>query len=302
MIILVTESGDIISNKVVDWFIHLNKPFIRYNCDVDFLENHSLDDMSVISTWFRRDALLEKTCFSENNLPVENKHLQKEYRMLKRHVFKKLKQQSSKVIGNYERYNLNKLDVLSIAKKEGLLVPESLITNKKTELIAFLEKHHRIITKSLSDSIIKSTEKGVEMIYTSEITTDDLNEITDAFFPSFFQKLIPKKYDIRSFYLEGEFYSMAIFSQRNPNTMIDFRNYMNNRTVPYILPENIESKLSNLMHKLELNTGSIDIIHSIDDEFYFLEINPVGQFGQLSADCNYHLDKIIAKTLMNEKN
>lgn len=74
---------------------------------------------------------------------------------------------------------------------------------------------------------------------------------------------------------------MAILSQNNPKTQIDFRNYdvdLPNRVVPFRLPDSLTQKLIKLMQRINLNTGSVDGLYSSGD-YYFLEINPVGQFG-----------------------
>ena len=124
--------------------------------------------------------------------------------------------------------------------------------------------------------------------------------ISDTFFPSLVQNYIPKKIELRIFYLEGEFFSMAIFSQKDNKTNIDFRNYNDdkpNRTVPYKIPKDVEQKLDLLMKTLGLNSGSIDMIVTPDNEYVFLEVNPVGQFGMVSYPCNYNLEKRIAEYL-----
>ncbi len=54
------------------------------------------------------------------------------------------------------------------------------------------------------------------------------------------------------------------------------------------------------MQKLNLDIGSIDMIYSINKEFIFLEVNPVGIFQNISALCNYNIHKIIAQKLINE--
>ncbi|MDO9254630.1 MAG: hypothetical protein Q7U54_03885 [Bacteroidales bacterium] len=58
------------------------------------------------------------------------------------------------------------------------------------------------------------------------------------------------------------------------------------------------------MKKLKLNMGSIDIIKSIEGKYYFLEINPVGQYDFVSFHCNYNIHMEIAKYLSdgNTKN
>lgn len=52
------------------------------------------------------------------------------------------------------------------------------------------------------------------------------------------------------------------------------------------------------MNSLNLNTGSIDLIVDTQDNYYFLEINPVGQFGMVSQPCNYYLEKKVAEYLV----
>ena len=127
--------------------------------------------------------------------------------------------------------------------------------------------------------------------------------MSDSFFPSLFQEQIQKKYELRIFYIDKRFFSMAIFSQSNKKTLTDFRNYdfeKPNRNVPYKLPKHIEEKLILIMDRMSFNTGSIDMIYDLEGNYIFLEINPVGQYGMTSVPCNYNLDFEIAKSLMNE--
>ena len=132
---------------------------------------------------------------------------------------------------------------------------------------------------------------------------DDLKNIPNFFFPSLFQEYIEKKLEIRTFFMDGQFFSMAMFTQQDSKTTIDFRNYNFKspiRTVPFKLPEIVENKLIALFELLNLKSGSIDIILSKKNEYVFLEINPVGQFGMVSYPCNYYLEKKIANKLINE--
>ncbi len=132
-------------------------------------------------------------------------------------------------------------------------------------------------------------------MYTSIV---DKKEKED-FFTTFFQQKIEKDFEIRSFYLNRKVWSMAIFSQNDDQTKVDYRRYNKvkpNRNVPYNLPKDIEEKIIVLMDKLDLTSGSLDFIKS-DDKFYFLEVNAVGQFGNVSFYCNYGLDYEIATSL-----
>ena len=142
------------------------------------------------------------------------------------------------------------------------------------------------------------------MMYTSEV-----NEIKkDGYiFPTKLQSKIDKKFELRIFYIDDVFFSMAIFSQSDNKTTVDFRNYnfkKSNRNVPYKLPINIESSLRNLVKELNLKTCSIDMLVSKDEDYYFLEINPVGQFGMVSKPCNYYLEEQMSLYILKnyEKN
>lgn len=72
--------------------------------------------------------------------------------------------------------------------------------------------------------------------------------------------------------MDGVFHSMAMFTQRNQKTTIDYRNYdfeYPARRVPYDLPKSIEKKIDALMRELGLNTGSIDMIYTVNNEYVF---------------------------------
>jgi len=144
----------------------------------------------------------------------------------------------------------------------------------------------------------------IEEKYSIGAFTNRVNESTSStFFPSLFQEEVKKKYELRIFYFLGEFYSSAIFSQGNNKTEVDFRNYDKekpNRVVPYQLPIDLGQKLKTLMDELNLETGSIDMIVTPEKKYVFLEVNPIGQFNQVSIPCNYFLEKKIADYLLHE--
>jgi D-alanine-D-alanine ligase-like ATP-grasp enzyme len=97
---------------------------------------------------------------------------------------------------------------------------------------------------------------------------------------------------------------MAMFTQNDNKTLIDFRDYnFDNpaRRVPYKLPFNIEQKLTKFMNLMRINCGSFDLIKTKEGKYVFLEVNPVGQFGMTSFPCNYNLEKEIAVHLIKKR-
>lgn len=194
--------------------------------------------------------------------------------------------------------SIDKIDVLKKAKKVGLLIPETVITNDYKSI----DSKQRIITKPLGEATsFKEDEKFLGLYVTH---TQEVNKIfMKNFIPSLFQKQIDKKLEIRVFYLDEKFYSMAIVSNNNSKTKIDFRKYdyvLPNRFLPFSLPMEIKTKISRLMKELNLTNGSIDFILDLRDNYYFLEVNPVGQFSMVSKPCNYNIEKDIANWLIKK--
>lgn len=316
ILIISTHLGDFTTDLVIDWLDYKKVDYKRIN-GVDLVkEDLKIDFNSIeISTkgelinlsgvktfWYRR--LLPYNYFlSEYGRLSSNiilnieliRNIQSEYNRIKDFIsiFYREKNWLSQ-IGNS---TLNKIEVLYNAKLLGLIIPDSIITTSKNEVIKFRKKYSSIIVKSISEALGLPIDNETYISYTYDISNSDISSLPENFYPSLIQENIDKDYELRIFYLSGLFYSMAIFSQNDEQTKTDFRVYNEekpNRNVPFILPKNIETKLELLMKKMNLNCGSIDMIKSVDGEYIFLEINPVGQFGMVSKPCNYFLEEKVA--------
>ncbi len=201
------------------------------------------------------------------------------------------------------RASPNKLRVLEQAAGHGLDIPATLVTASREEVERFAARHGPLITKSIGEPEMFFFEKDYFMLYTAEVGPPEIADLPERFFPSLFQERLEKKYEIRVFYLDGQCYPMAIFSQLDSQTQVDFRRYNRtrpNRTVPYRLPGDIAEKIAVLMASLELETGSLDLIRTPDGRHVFLEVNPIGQFGMVSRPCNYFLERRVAEALVRK--
>ncbi len=140
---------------------------------------------------------------------------------------------------------------------------------------------------------------------TKNVELNEIESFPEKFPLTLFQEQIDKILELRVFYLKGKMWTSAILSQQQENTLVDCRNYdieKMNRVIPYTLPKDIEAKINSFMKIISMDTGSIDILVSNKNEYYFLEVNPGGQFTGYSEICNYNLEMKIAKHLIeNEK-
>ena len=199
---------------------------------------------------------------------------------------------------------INKLAVLQVARDVDLKIPHTVVSGDKNTVLSTLGNCGDVITKAISENnIFHRKRREITYLYTSQVQVSNVEEKHEVFFPSLLQNLITKDFELRIFYLEGEFYAAAILSQKNDKTKIDFRNYDDsnpNRVLRYTLPNSIKEKITRLMVLLNLNSGSIDMIVSDAGEYIFLEVNPIGQYMQISVPCNYNLSHKIALLMKNK--
>jgi ATP-GRASP peptide maturase of grasp-with-spasm system len=270
--------------------------------------NFDIEEVSII--WFRRWIYPE----SFNNLLnlSEDKHwalgifehLYKEVNTLSDAFFSLFKNKNWFDRPEYIR-RVKKIDVLNLAQKYGLKIPTTFITNNRDRALEFLKTYGRLISKPISDIAYFDNDSYEFKLLTTEVTEELLLASNEWFYPTLFQQLLEKRSDLRVFYLAGQCYAMAILSQFDPDTIIDFRNYNGKkfaRMIPYKLPAEIELSVNDLMKELQLKNGSLDFVLTTNGDHYFLEVNPLGQFGMTSYPCNYKLEKKIAQYLIeNDK-
>lgn len=327
MILIISQHlGEYTTDSVIDWLDRKNANYYRINGN-DFIENCSFYfdvedvdvrmkfseiqiDFSEIKVFWYRRWLPESYFFSNYEKLTDDvyskirisRHLKNELWKIRDYISSI--QNNKHWLSSIEHTTVNKLEVLRTAKECDLRIPKTIVTNDKNDVLQFKKKFNSVIVKAIGEALMVSIYNKSYSGYTSLLDDEMLDRLPEKFYPSLFQETVDKEYELRVFYLDNQFYSMAIFSQNDDRTRVDFRNYnlsKPNRTVPFNLPVDIEVKLTKLMEELGLNTGSIDLIKSKSGEFVFLEINPMGQFGMVSEPCNYHLEEKVADYLIKKE-
>lgn len=317
------------TEAVMDWLRAWKVPHVRFNGeDVDqhngpiFSINRSsaklririddavIDPSDIKVVWYRRwhhnsrhnevPVLRHEADRTKTNTLFLFMHLRNELAAISQTLFSSLAKASW--LGSHATAAPNKLEVLQTAAGLGLDIPDTLVTTDVSELRAFVETHGEVVTKASADLLMCAFNKTIFTTYTEVVPSESIGENPwKGGFPSLFQEKLDKDYEIRSFFLEGRFYSMAMFTQRRSETSVDFRRYTYKdpaRLVPYKLDDALETKLRVLMSALQLETGSIDLVQTKNGRLVFLEVNPVGQFGMVSAPCNYYLEREVARSLV----
>lgn len=327
MILILSEAADQSTNDVIDWLDHYGEVCVRVNgtslddgstLTLDLERGRvavggvALDDTrrAINAIWARRwrGVAHDPTPSVATTLAADQDAFdlvinlslfrRAELRALTAYIFTLA--DACPRLGHPARMSVNKLVVLAHAKACGLRIPETLVTTSRMDAEAFAASHLAVITKPIAEVLQLPASNSVYMTYTTRLTAADVAHLPARFFPALFQAEVPKACELRVFFLAGQCFTMAMFSQARAETGLDFRRYNAKdptRCVPYELPAEIESRICALMAALDLDTGSLDLIVTPDDEHVFLEVNPVGQFGMTSEPCNYHLERRIADYL-----
>jgi len=320
MLLIISEEVPTVG-EIMKWLDAYGVPFRRFNHSDRAIQDLSIHidrdgtdvvlsnedgslDLEGITACFTRHGYLAYRPFPrflrDSEFPELHDNIRTQHETIERFLYHRIRHRVGG-IGYAPAQDANKLIALKAAADHGLAVPDTLVTSSREALLHFARKHEAIVCKSVQNVVHLAREDEVHINYTEVLPVSMIPALPERFFPSKFQELIPKRFEVRTFYLDGECHSMAIFSQRDEQTKVDFRKYNDvhpNRYAPFKLPPDIEAKLDAVMRELGLDTGSIDLIRSVNGEFVFLEVNPVGQFGMVSYPCNYGLEERMAKALM----
>ncbi|MEO4006046.1 MvdC/MvdD family ATP grasp protein [Flavobacterium sp. CAU 1735] len=200
------------------------------------------------------------------------------------------------------RIGENKLEQLVFARKSGLNIPETLMTNEPEKVKTFFHTvcNGNMIAK-LHGSLSRSMKGDTPFFPTTRIEESDLERLeTLAYCPMIFQQNIEKMYELRIIYVDGIFFTGKINAQASEAGKTDWRAAKD--IMPswelYTLPEPICLALEKMMRDIGLYFGAIDMIRQKEGQYVFLEVNPQGEWGMIQRDLGYPIGQTIAEKLV----
>jgi glutathione synthase/RimK-type ligase-like ATP-grasp enzyme len=183
---------------------------------------------------------------------------------------------------------------LSIAAQIGFAVPETRITNAPHPKLIGNEPH-KIAIKGLDTVLIRA--EGQELFGFTNFECSSTLEPTEwKTAPATIQVELTNKLDIRVTVVGDQVFAASIMTNGQP-ICGDWRVQKNNaKFSEYCLPEDIAQRCCNLVKKLGLSFGGIDLA-LCEGQFYFLEINPTGEWAWLVDMAKLPIDKAISDYL-----
>lgn len=318
MILCITHSGDFYN---IDIFFHYletkNIPYFRLNSDrlnhlqkimmsKDFFEltdefGNTVTSKEIQAVWHRKAWGI--TVPEELDQSYRSVFL-KEYMSLRYNLFTIL--ENIPWINPFENENKidgNKMFQLKLAQRHNLIIPKTIFSNDPERITTFFHQNCNGKMVAKLHGVISKSMNGENFLSTNIIDENSLEDISDiAYCPMIFQPYIEKEYELRIVYLDGEFFTGKINNSENVDWRVAQGNYF---WSAYELPGNIKLNLTSMMKEMGLYIGAIDMIRGKDGNYYFLEVNPQGEWGMLQKELNFPIverivDNLIKRIKTNE--
>ena len=193
----------------------------------------------------------------------------------------------------------SKVRQLFLASKLGFRIPETLITNDADAARALANKYgERLVAKALFSPLIEEPEEDF-FIYTTEISVTEIcddNEIRLS--PLIFQKALRPKVDYRVTVVGDKVFPVKIENSKQGFSNIDWRMEKEDlEFLPCTLPPEIVDLCKRYVRENGLLFGAIDLVEH-NEEFFFLEINPNGEWGWLQKPHNVPIAQALCDLLL----
>lgn len=197
---------------------------------------------------------------------------------------------------NEKKIDGNKMLQLKIAQQNQLTIPPTVFSNDEEKVKAFFEKYCSGKAIAKLHGVTRKTMSGENLISTMVIEQETLENLSDIIYcPMIFQPYIDKEYELRIMYIDGEFFTGKINNSENADWRVSQENYF---WTAYELPDDIRINLTSMMKEMGLYMGAIDIIRGKDGKYYFLEVNPQGEWGMLQKELGFPIAERIADHLI----
>jgi len=320
MILILTDENDLHGDAVVQKLKLLNVEFVRFNLNKNALLNTTATFKSgvwhirtetnfftteAITCVWNRKTYVELLLEEHNDTTADFKIWKGEWNKTLLGIYLKLK---NVFWLNHYRNNQraeSKYLQQDIASELAFIVPDILVSNDKKELVDFASRYESVVLKLMHQDFYKVGDNDYQGIYVNKISLDSLEAFGDiGENPIVVQQYIEKSYEVRYTVVGDSHFVCKIESQKSEKTKTDWRRYDIPNTPHSIIvpPMDIRDKVKLLLEKLELNYGALDFIVTPDNKWYFLEINPNGQYLWIEDLAGLEISNSIAKLLSSKIN
>lgn len=185
---------------------------------------------------------------------------------------------------------------LRIAAEAGFSVPETVVTNSRAEALAFLRAGGQAVVKALSSPLVELADELPLFIYTERAEAKILESAREQEpIPFILQQRVDPKTDVRVTVVDDQVFAAAVADSR---IALDWRRLSPPaQFIQYELPRQVADCCRELVRRMGLRFGALDLAVDVEDRHFFLEINPNGEWGWLQKTCDLPIAEAIADAL-----
>lgn len=299
MILVITTSFNFSIQSIVNFFIDEQIEFLRLNVDdlisegnlpieihnsEIFIQGTSSEKIEKVICWKSNidviPSLYKKAypSISEGELFYKSAELQS----VLRYIVNRL---SSKLVFGYLTDDLDKLSQNYTARQVGLQVPNTFVSNQ-LKTFDSIQKEQYIAKPIMKTFVSKFDKSFVEKL--NNVVLDSKRLKTT--FPFLSQKMVEYDFEIRVFYVNNAFYSAKLIK---PAKDLDYRLSQAYHFQPFTISNDLQLKLKKFIKGFRLKTACFDLLIK-NDQVWFLESNPTGNFIALMNECEYDLHAVFS--------
>jgi glutathione synthase/RimK-type ligase-like ATP-grasp enzyme len=182
----------------------------------------------------------------------------------------------------------NKLVQLRAAERAGFRIPRTLVSQDPERIKAFCAM--------LDDRVVVKRVRGTSKahLFTGLMTADSLaSDETFRLCPTLYQEYVPGRRHVRAHCFGDDVYAALIESDD-----LDWRENLNVPFSAMSLPPDAKARLLEVVRRLGLEMGVVDLKLTDEGSLVWLEINPQGQFLFVEALCGLELARTFARFLV----
>lgn len=316
MILILSDKNDVHADRVENILKEKFQKYFRLNLDVESLKNSKttftnnqwklwqngveVTTKDINSVWARRvyvELLLEEKSITSTDFQIWKGEWNKT--LLGIYAFLEDKNWLNFYRDSY--YAENKYRQFVVAQNLGFQIPNFISSNDKVELERFAMTYKNIVLKLMNQDFYKTDEGDFKGIYVNKISIESLEQFqTENENPITLQEYIEKDYEVRYTVVDKLHYVCKIESQKSDVAKIDWRRYdLPNTPHSKINPPiDIQNKINQFMSSFNLKYGAFDFIVTPDNNWYFLELNSMGQYLWIEDLSGLPISKGIADWLI----
>lgn len=187
---------------------------------------------------------------------------------------------------------------LLAAHRCGFITPSTVVTNAIPRPASALWDDTRTAALKALDSFLVRIGGQDAFLYTRRVAAEALEQESFAQMPAILQHWLENKVDVRVTVVGSRCYPASITYDakgldgdwRTEKHRVEFKKY--------ILPPDVANRCIELVRSLKLRFAAIDLA-CVDSTYYFLEVNPTGEWAWLLDPTGMRIDEAIADLLCN---